>query len=164
MILLFQPLSSPPDSTVVAVNKMESVGFDNSRFKTITTSIEAALRKAQVPKDSARFIPISALHEHNVDSPSNKMPWYTGSTLFEALRSISEEQSALRVQPNGPLRVTLRDIYLVGGIGACACGKVWELGSPFDPPDPPEPVMSTVSRSSLAPSRLARRLSSHPRG
>ena len=113
-------------SIIVLVNKMECCQFDQSRFKTITSSIEAALRKAVGPKDVARFIPISALHKHNIDSPSDKMPWYTGSTFFEALRSISEEQqqSSIKAQAQRPLRITLREVYLVGGIGACACGKI----------------------------------------
>lgn len=114
-------------SLVVAVNKMEAVKFDQARFKKICESVESALRKQGV-KD-ARFIPISALHKHNIDSPSDKMPWHTGSTFFEALRSVSDEHQSLSSSSKPqliakPLRVTLRDIYLVGGIGACACGRI----------------------------------------
>ena len=93
---------------VVAVNKMDLVGFSQARFDEIRADFEPFLRDLHVT--SAQFIPLSALLGDNVVSGSENMAWYTGPTLLDHLETVdtgaSENLSALRfpvqyvVRPN----------------------------------------------------------------
>jgi sulfate adenylyltransferase large subunit len=70
---------------VVAVNKMDLVGFNQKVFE----KIEAEFRQfLSVFCIEPSFIPISALQGDNVVSPSRNMPWYTGPCLLEYLEHV----------------------------------------------------------------------------
>jgi sulfate adenylyltransferase large subunit len=67
---------------VVAVNKMDLVGWDEEVFDTI-------VREAcELGLGDATFVPVSALHGDNVVDPSANAPWYGGPTLLEHLESV----------------------------------------------------------------------------
>src|SRR6201999_3606714 len=63
---------------VIAINKMDLVGFSAERFNEIRTAYLAFVAPLGI-KDIS-FIPMSALKGDNVVEPSNAMPWYTGPT------------------------------------------------------------------------------------
>jgi bifunctional enzyme CysN/CysC/sulfate adenylyltransferase subunit 1 len=71
---------------VVAINKMDLVGWSEARFHEIREQFEAFLPRLDI-KD-VKFIPISALHGDNVVTPSVHTPWYPGPTLLGHLESI----------------------------------------------------------------------------
>ena len=78
---------------VVAINKMDLVGYEESVFEQIKLDYEA-LSSHLNPADF-RFIPMSALEGDNVVNASENMPWYGGSTLMEILETveISEDRN-----------------------------------------------------------------------
>jgi small GTP-binding protein len=65
---------------VVAINKMDLVGFSQERFDEIVR--EYAAFAAKLPPRSMSFIPMSALIGDNVVHRSTAMPWYQGPTLL----------------------------------------------------------------------------------
>jgi bifunctional enzyme CysN/CysC len=71
---------------VLAVNKMDAVGFDARVFDTIA----GAYRKlaAQIDLPEVTCIPISALRGDNVTARSEAMPWYVGPTLLAHLETV----------------------------------------------------------------------------
>ncbi|MDD5201168.1 MAG: GTP-binding protein [Terrimicrobiaceae bacterium] len=71
---------------VVAVNKMDLVGWSEERFDEIRTQFEEFLPRLDL-KD-VTFIPVSALHGDNVVDPSPRTPWYRGPTLLGHLESV----------------------------------------------------------------------------
>src|SRR5687767_6660404 len=71
---------------VVAVNKMDLVGWSEARFTEIRDQFEEFLPRLDI-KD-VKFIPISALVGDNVVEPSKHMPWYDGPTLLGHLESV----------------------------------------------------------------------------
>jgi bifunctional enzyme CysN/CysC len=71
---------------VVAVNKMDLVGFSEERFDEIVRDF-CAFRSALTSRDIA-FIPISALQGDNVVDPSEHMGWYAGRPLLAHLEAI----------------------------------------------------------------------------
>ena len=71
---------------VVAVNKMDLVGYEEERFAEIQAAFTAFSAKLEI-RDIA-FIPISALHGDNVVEGSTSMPWYQGSTLMHYLENV----------------------------------------------------------------------------
>ena len=71
---------------VVAVNKMDLVGFSEERFDEIVRAF-SGFRDAMSVRDIA-FIPISALNGDNVVDRSDAMPWYGGVPLLAYLEAI----------------------------------------------------------------------------
>ena len=71
---------------IVAVNKMDLVGWSEARFNEIREQFEEFLPLLDM-KD-VKFIPISALNGDNVVEPSAHTPWYPGPTLLGHLESV----------------------------------------------------------------------------
>jgi bifunctional enzyme CysN/CysC/sulfate adenylyltransferase subunit 1 len=71
---------------VVAVNKMDLVGWSEARFLEIRAQFEEFLPRFDI-KD-VKFIPLSALNGDNVVDPSPHMPWYPGPTLLRHLETV----------------------------------------------------------------------------
>jgi bifunctional enzyme CysN/CysC len=72
---------------IVAVNKMDLVGLDQSRYKAICD--EYANITTALDSSKTYFMPICALAGDNVASHSERMPWYKGPTLLDLLETIS---------------------------------------------------------------------------
>jgi sulfate adenylyltransferase subunit 1 len=68
---------------VVAINKMDSVGYNEQVFSVIKDEYATIVAGLQIFE--LMFIPISALVGDNVSSASANMPWYTGTTLLAYL-------------------------------------------------------------------------------
>ena len=71
---------------VVAINKMDLVGWSEARFTEIRQEFEQFLPRLGI-KD-VQFIPISALNGDNVVDRSLNAPWYVGPTLLGHLESV----------------------------------------------------------------------------
>ena len=88
---------------VFAINKMDLVDFDQTRFEIIKNEVESWLQNASMDLKTIDFIPISALLGDNVTSSSKQMSWYHSSTLLEILEKLPtisslQEDSVLQVQ------------------------------------------------------------------
>ena len=123
---------------VLAVNKMDLVGFDERCFEEIATRFSEFA--AGLGRASIRAIPLSARFGDNVTKGSARMPWYRGPTLVEHLHSVevsrrgSELPFRFPVQwvnrPNGDFRgftgtvvsgaIAPGDTVLVTGSGGSA--------------------------------------------
>jgi sulfate adenylyltransferase subunit 1 len=77
---------------LVCVNKMDAVGYAESRFDEIARPVEQLVDKLGLV--SRRVIPISALEGDNVVERSEQMPWYDGSTVLELLESLPDTPEA----------------------------------------------------------------------
>jgi sulfate adenylyltransferase subunit 1 len=75
---------------IVAVNKMDLVGFDKGRYDQICTEFTHFFQ--QLGPIDLRFIPISALQGDMVVQRSDNLPWYTGDTVMQTLETIEVEQ------------------------------------------------------------------------
>ncbi|MBN1379598.1 MAG: sulfate adenylyltransferase subunit CysN [Gammaproteobacteria bacterium] len=72
--------------TIVAINKMDLVDFDERVYEEIKADYLSFAKKLRI-KD-VQFIPISALEGDNVVHNSERTPWYKGPALMEYLESI----------------------------------------------------------------------------
>ena len=72
---------------VLAVNKIDLVGFSEARFNEIRAEYLAAVKHLGFRTLDA--IPMSARFGDNVISPSARTPWYDGPSLLERLESIA---------------------------------------------------------------------------
>src|ERR1700733_1784353 len=77
-------------SLVVAVNKMDIVGYDEAVFRPIETEFRDFIGRltGQHAAPHVYFLPISALEGDNVVRPSRNMPWFEGQTLLEFLETV----------------------------------------------------------------------------
>jgi bifunctional enzyme CysN/CysC len=70
---------------LVAVNKLDAVGFNEEIYLQIKAEIEKTL--ARLDLTDIHFIPLSALAGDNVVQRSTQAPWYQGPNLLEAIQS-----------------------------------------------------------------------------
>jgi sulfate adenylyltransferase subunit 1 len=102
---------------IVAVNKMDLIGYDESTFRAIEHDFRAVL--ARIAQNTgtpveAIFVPVSALAGDNVVHRTDSMPWYEGPSLLEVLESLpasrTDQDEAFRfsvqrvVRPNHTFR------------------------------------------------------------
>ncbi len=73
------------ERVLVAVNKLDAVGFNEEIYLQIKAEIEKTL--ARLDLTDIHFIPLSALAGDNVVQRSTQAPWYQGPTLLEAIQS-----------------------------------------------------------------------------
>jgi elongation factor 1-alpha len=107
---------------IVACNKMdaESVNYSEDRYEEIKKELSGYLKKVGYNVEKVRFVPISGWAGDNMIEKSDKMPWYKGPTLLEALDMLEAP-----VRPvEKPLRLPLQDVYKIGGIGTVPVGRV----------------------------------------
>jgi sulfate adenylyltransferase subunit 1 len=91
---------------VLAVNKMDLVGYDESVFAPIADQFTAYAARLGVPEVTA--IPISALAGDNVVEPSANMDWYGGPTLLEHLEAVDVEEDPAAHPARFPVQYVLR--------------------------------------------------------
>ena len=71
---------------IVAVNKMDLVGYSQARFEEVVAEYrEFATRLEMIDQ---RFLPIAALPGENLIHRSTNMPWYEGATLMHLLENV----------------------------------------------------------------------------
>ncbi|MBS0521212.1 MAG: adenylyl-sulfate kinase [Proteobacteria bacterium] len=87
---------------VVAVNKVDLVGFSEPRFREIEAAFLAFARPLGFR--SIQVIPVSALKGDNVTAPSGGMAWYSGPTLLEHLETVD----AVGEPAGAPLRIPVQ--------------------------------------------------------
>lgn len=71
---------------VVAVNKMDLIGFDETVFRQITDEFRQFSQSLGFDKIIA--IPLSALKGDNITQRSTNTPWYSGPTLMGCLETL----------------------------------------------------------------------------
>jgi len=98
---------------IVAVNKMDTVGWKQGRFEEISGQLTAFLTSASFSAKSVTFVPCAGLSGDNVTKhvEDPRAAWYTGKTLVEALESVEPAKRLL----DKPLRLTISDVFR-GGI------------------------------------------------
>ena len=93
---------------VLAVNKMDLVGFDRTVFDTIVVAARSLADELGV--EALHAIPVSALNGDNVVDRSEATPWYDGPPLLELLETIKVEPT----EAAGPLRLAVQWVIRVG--------------------------------------------------
>ena len=108
---------------VLAVNKIDLVGYDEAVFTQIVADFEAFA--AQLGFKSIIPIPLSARYGDNISDPSTRMPWYGGQALLTTL----EEADVSDDKAGRPLRFPVQwvnrpNLDFRGYAGTIASGAV----------------------------------------
>jgi elongation factor 1-alpha len=106
---------------IVGINKMDAAKFDQQKYETLKTEAGNLLKSLGFKTDKMLFIPYSALEGSNSGKTrSDKMPWYTGPTMLEALDTlyVPEKPTAKA------LRLPVQDVFSIPGFGTVPVGRV----------------------------------------
>jgi len=85
------------DEVVLAINKMDLVGYDRAVFDQILKDYNAFAKQLGLRHVTA--IPMSALEGDNITDRTANMPWYTGPTLMEFLETVPVDVDSARQKP-----------------------------------------------------------------
>jgi elongation factor 1-alpha len=107
---------------IVAVNKMDISGVDYSeaRYNAVVEEVKKSAAQAGWAPDKIRFLPLASLLGDNVVKKSEKLPWWTGDTLLQAIDKFDVPQKPTDL----PLRLPLQDVYNITGIGVVPVGRI----------------------------------------
>ncbi len=105
---------------VVAVNKMDTIDYDEGKFNKIKEDVHKLLQSVGYKPDSVQVVPVSAWVGDNIAKPSENLGWYKGEPLLKVLDSFEVPQKPTDL----PLRLPIQDVYTISGIGAVVVGKV----------------------------------------
>jgi len=113
---------------IVAVNKMDLIGYDEAAFRAIEADFTAVL--GQIADDTgnpveAIFVPVSALAGDNIVHRSKAMTWYEGPSLLELLESLPSSRETRSEPFRFPVQRVLRPDHTFRGFaGQIASGTV----------------------------------------
>ncbi len=91
---------------VVAVNKMDLVGYDQAVYERIVDEFTSFASKLEVA--DLTFVPISALHGDNVVERSVNMPWYEGTSLLHHLEHVHIASDRNLIDVRFPVQYVIR--------------------------------------------------------
>ena len=89
---------------IVAVNKMDTIAFDEERFLKTSRSITKHLNEIGIAP--AIVVPVSARGGDNLVRPSPNLPWHQGPSLLDSL----ERFQIKSVPADQPLRIPIEDV------------------------------------------------------
>jgi len=106
----------------VAINKMDdaSVNWSQERYEEVKNEIARMLKMVGYKVEKIPFVPVSGWTGDNLVEKSDKMPWYDGPTLIEALDTFELPPKPI----DKPLRVPIQDVYTITGVGTVPVGRV----------------------------------------
>ncbi len=113
---------------VVAVNKMDLVGYDEAVYETIRSDYLAFF--SHLAPAEVRFIPLSALKGDNVVNASDAMPWYTGQPLLELLDTIEISDAQNFSHLRFPVQWVNRPNLDFRGFSGTMAGGILKPGDP----------------------------------
>ena len=107
---------------IVAINKMDISGVDYSqkRWDEVKAELEKLLKSVGYKTETIQFLAIASYPGDNVVKKTDKMPWYTGPTLLEAINNLKEPEKPTSL----PFRMPIQDVYNITGIGVVPVGRI----------------------------------------
>jgi bifunctional enzyme CysN/CysC len=110
-------------NVIVAVNKMDLMGFDENKFEQIQSDYLAFAKDLEL--ENILFVPLSALDGDNVVNRSERSPWYKGKTLMEMLETVEINSNRNLVNFRFPVQYVNRpNLDFRGFCGTVASGIV----------------------------------------
>jgi elongation factor 1-alpha len=107
---------------IVAINKMDISGVDykEERWNAVKAEVEKLLKSVGYKTDQVQFLAIASYPGDNVVKKTDKMPWYKGPTLLEAINALVPPEKPTSL----PLRLPIQDVYNITGIGVVPVGRI----------------------------------------
>ena len=113
---------------ILAVNKMDLVGYRQDLFSSIVDDYGASARELGI--EQVHAVPLSALTGENVFARQNCAPWYDGPTLMELLESVDVDADGEPSPFRLPVQRVNRPNPEVRGFGGTVASGRIERGMP----------------------------------
>jgi len=107
------------DQMVVAINKMDEVGYSKEKFEEVKAEVDKLLKSIGYKDDQLQYVPVSAFNGDNVKE-KGKLDWWDGPTVLEAVNNFKVPEKPV----NKPLRWPIQDVYSITGVGTVPVGKI----------------------------------------
>jgi len=101
---------------IVALNKIDAVEYDETRFVEIRDQLVPILKSLEY--ENSPIVPVSALTGENVFQKQKRMQWYKGLSLVETLDAVVKPSAP---PVDKPLRGCVQDIYEINGERIIIC-------------------------------------------
>lgn len=105
---------------IVLLNKMDAVNYDQAKYNEVKAESEKLLKSMGYKTETISFIPASSYIGDNITKKSDKMNWYNGPTLLEALDKLVVPPKPI----DKPLRIPVQDVFSITGHGVVPVGRV----------------------------------------
>ncbi|PCH41328.1 hypothetical protein WOLCODRAFT_137327 [Wolfiporia cocos MD-104 SS10] len=110
---------------IVAVNKLDQVQWEKSRYEEICSTLKPFLVQSGFQSSKTRFVPIGAMAGVNLssrDSPESGAlkQWYKGPTLVDLLDTLEPPSRDIMA----PLRFPISNVFKEQGAGIGVAGRV----------------------------------------
>lgn len=110
---------------VVAINKMDLMGYDQAVFDNIKADYLKFAEQLAIDSQAIYFVPMSALKGDNVVNHSEQTPWYSGKPLMEILETVEVAGNRNLVDLRFPVQYVNRpNLNFRGFAGTLASGIV----------------------------------------
>jgi len=106
------------DRVVVALNKIDKVAFDAGAIGKSASELKTMLSDAGFTRID--IIPVSGWEGENLTARGERMSWYRGRTLEEALDGLEPRGAP----SGGSLRMPVMQALQIGGVGTVVLGRV----------------------------------------
>src|ERR1035441_7635966 len=116
---------------LVAVNKMDLIGYDEAAFRAIERDFRHVLEQIAADTSNpveAQFVPVSALIGDNIVHRTNAMPWYSGPSLLELLESTPTSVDTSAAPFRFPVQRVLRPDHTFRGFAGQISSGTIRLG------------------------------------
>ncbi len=106
---------------IVTINKMDLVNYDKNAYEKVKEQVVELLKPIGYDTNKIPFIPTAAwVTAENITTRGDKMGWYDGPILIEALNTFKPPEKPV----NKPLRIPIQDVYSITGVGTVPVGRV----------------------------------------
>jgi elongation factor 1-alpha len=107
---------------VVFLSKFDDqlVNYNQDRYDELKPEAEKLIKQVGYDASKIAIVPGSGWLGDNLVKRSDKMPWYKGPTLYEALDNLVQPEKPT----NKPLRIPVQDVYTITGVGTVPVGRV----------------------------------------
>lgn len=108
------------EQVVVAVNKMDKVGYTRDKFEPLASEVVGMLQRFGFPGSAVTSIPLSGFVGDNVANRSASINWYHGPTLMEAIDGLQSTSKPL----GKAFRMPVDAVYKIEGVGRVFAGVI----------------------------------------
>ena len=105
----------------VAVNKLDTVDWSQARFDEIVGKLRQFLKMVGFKEADVSYIPCSGFTGDNLEKASERLGWYDGNTLLEAIDNFKPPERVVQK----PFRLSISDIFKAqSSTGLTVSGRV----------------------------------------
>ncbi len=105
---------------IIAINKMDRVNYEQKSYEELKKALLELLGTVGYKEAALVFVAVSAFEGENIIKSSEKMKWFDGPTLLEALDLMKVPEKPVTL----PLRLPVQDVYTITGAGTVPVGRV----------------------------------------